>query len=670
MRPLIKPLILAATMITACGAYAAPAKQSAAQYQDLLDFHGTPRTAADRSFNIFFDMGAWQGYSLPRAGDVGTGFSGPFVHSLGSGQWVGLRFAALALRDAGGKQDIALREVASHAVPGALERRFAADDLDVRQTLFFADSWHALVRIELSAGKSRDIDLAVSGGGMSLAGSHLDGNGDVVTQHFAKASSTLTTQLHADSAMTGRATVSGNDYRIALDKPLHLDAGKPVTLYVVQTLRYDAQAEPPAVDYARAWDANRARWAAYLTSTGVSRLAGLSDDVARRVAAKAVVTLIGNWRAARGDLHHDGVIPAYSNPDFNGFWAWDSWKHAAALAWFAPTLARDQIRAMFDYQAADGMVPDCVFLNRADDNWRDSKPPLATWAVWEIYRATGDRAFLAEMYDKLVRYHRWWFTARDHDRNGLAEYGATDGTAIAAKWESGMDNAVRFDGVAMLKNGEHAWSMDQESVDLNAYLYREALDLGRIAATLGKPQDQAAWQAQAAATKSAIQSRMYDAKRGWFFDAKLGKPDLVRVYGSEGWTPLWAGVATAAQAAAVEKTMMDARKFATAMPFPTLSADDPHFSPVKGYWRGPVWMDQSLFGVEALRRYGYHAEADAMARRLVLNANGLAKGQATFRENYDPLTGLGYQSQNFSWSAASYLLLLRADAGESGRRLP
>jgi len=31
-------------------------------------------------------------------------------------------------------------------------------------------------------------------------------------------------------------------------------------------------------------------------------------------------------------------------------------------------------------------------------------------------------------------------------------------------------------------------------------------------------------------------------------------------------------------------------------------------------------------------------------------------------ENYDPLTGKGYQSPNFSWSAASYLLLLRDTA--------
>lgn len=658
MRSFIQQLIIAAVVVAAPGASAAPTGRSMAPYRDLLDFHGTPHTATDRSFNIFFDRGAWQGYSLPRAGDAGTGFSGPFVHSLGTGQWAGVRFATLALRDAGGKDDIALKETASHAVPGALERKFSAQGLDVRQTLFFADSWHALVRIALRSGRARAVNLAVAGSAMPLAGSHLASAGDAVVQGFIGSPSTLVTQLHADSAGADRIAVAGNDYRIALDRPLHLKPGKPTVLYVVQTLRYDVHAAPPGIDYSHAWEANRARWAGYLKAIAGSHLAGLPDDVARRVAAKAVVTLLGNWRAARGDLHHDGLVPSYSNPDFNGFWAWDSWKHAAALAWFAPDLARYQIRAMFDYQAADGMVPDCVFLRRADDNWRDSKPPLATWAVMQVYRATGDRAFLAEMYDKLVRYHRWWFANRDHDHDGLAEYGSTDGTRIAAAWESGMDNAVRFDHATMLRNGVHAWSMDQESVDLNAYLYLEAIELARIAGVLGKSQDQQKWQVQAAAMKHAIQSRMYDAARGWFFDTKLGGRGLVSVYGSEGWAPLWAGAATPAQAAAVEKTMMDTRKFDTTMPLPTLAADDPRFAPIKGYWRGPVWLDQSLFGIEALRHYGYREQADALARKLVLDARGLAMGQATFRENYDPLTGNGYQSQNFSWSAASYLLLL------------
>ncbi|KRE89315.1 hypothetical protein ASG87_02950 [Frateuria sp. Soil773] len=638
-------------------AYAAPATGGdVPRHLDVLDLHGAAKDARDRSFNIFFDAGAWHGYSLPPASDASTGFAGPFVHSLKGGQWTGDRFARLALREAG--RDLALAPDASHAGPGYLVRSYTAPGLAVRQTLFFPDSWRALVKIELTATAGRSLELAVEGSVLPTQGARLDAAGGTVTQRFDGSESQLLTTLLA-GADAARASRAGSGYRIALDRPLRLEPGRTATLFVAQALRYDARSEvPPGTDPEAAWKANRARWAGYLKYADAQHLAGVPDATARHVALKAVETLLGNWRAARGDLRHDGVVPSYSNPDFNGFWAWDSWKHAAALAHFAPDLARDQMRTMFDYQGADGMVPDCVFLDKADDNWRDTKPPLATWATLEIYRATGDKAFLAEMYDKLVRYHRWWFQARDHDGNGLAEFGSTDGTRIAAAWESGMDNAVRFDAAKMLENGKGAWSLDQESVDLNAYLYREKADLAEIAGVLGKAQDRAMWRKEADTLGRAIGARMFDAAAGYFFDARLGSRELVRVYGPEGWTPLWAGLADAAQARGVTRVMLDPDRFATTMPFPTLARNDPRFSPVKGYWRGPVWMDQAYFGVAALRRYGYAREADAMASRLVLNAQGLA-AQAPMYENYDPLTGRGYQSRNFSWSAASYLLLMQ-----------
>jgi putative isomerase len=79
------------------------------------------------------------------------------------------------------------------------------------------------------------------------------------------------------------------------------------------------------------------------------------------------------------------------------------------------------------------MVIDAIFYNkdkaRGGDggNWneRNTKPPLASWAVWEIYQATQDISFIEEMLPKLQRYHQWWYRNRDHNQNGLVEYGAT-----------------------------------------------------------------------------------------------------------------------------------------------------------------------------------------------------------------------------------------------------
>ena len=72
------------------------------------------------------------------------------------------------------------------------------------------------------------------------------------------------------------------------------------------------------------------------------------------------------------------------------------------------------------------------------------------------------------MYPKLVKYHNWWYTFRDYNKDGLCEYGSTDGSLIAAKWESGMDNAIRFDNCKIVSGSNY--SINTESVDLNSYL--------------------------------------------------------------------------------------------------------------------------------------------------------------------------------------------------------
>ena len=78
------------------------------------------------------------------------------------------------------------------------------------------------------------------------------------------------------------------------------------------------------------------------------------------------------------------------------------------------------------------MIPDFIGYNKAHNNWRDSKPPLAAWGVMNIFEQTGDTLFVKEMFDKLCLFHQWWYKERDHDHNGVCEYGSTDGTLIAA----------------------------------------------------------------------------------------------------------------------------------------------------------------------------------------------------------------------------------------------
>ena len=143
-----------------------------------------------------------------------------------------------------------------------------------------------------------------------------------------------------------------------------------------------------------ALDANEKRWNGYLKKV-------IRDDMPaeyNRVAAKSIVTLLSNWRAKRGALYHDGIVPSHAVGYFVGCWAWDCWRFSAGMASFFPELAKDNIRVMFDYQQPDGMIIDCIYPDASENNYRDSKPPLAAWAVNEIYEHTQDLAFVKESF--------------------------------------------------------------------------------------------------------------------------------------------------------------------------------------------------------------------------------------------------------------------------------
>ena len=42
--------------------------------------------------------------------------------------------------------------------------------------------------------------------------------------------------------------------------------------------------------------------------------------------------------------------------------------------------------------------------------------------------------------------------------------------------------------------------------------------------------------------------------------------------------------------------LQDTAKFSTYIPFPTIAADNPKYNP-RGYWRGPIWLDQTYFAI-------------------------------------------------------------------------
>ena len=634
-------------------------------FPDVLNIKGIPLSVESSSRSFFADRGAWHGYALPEVKNKSFygGFIGPFL--INWQEWLSKSLVQLNLYDIHMSDEIEMirgNNAKIHFYPGFIFQQFDVSELQLKMELHFLSAKSAIIRTCIKNIGSQQRQLRVGWCGSLL-------HPDVYFEPSARGvlyqfdNSSMMGGILVSPALQPTTDIPLNSYSLNTNQESTLAVNDSIVVYVIhvhcmsnqefsdEQVFIDEVFQNPETYVMQ----NRQRWAAYLRKVVGENVPG---DVAEysSIAVKGLLTLVYNWRSPYRDFLHDGLFPSAAVSYFSGFWAWDSWKHAVALALFDPELAKNQIRAMFDYQASDGMLPDVIYLSSSYNNWRNTKPPLAGWAVWSIYEACEDETFLSEMYEKLVRYHSWWYDKRDHDGDGLCEYGSTDGSLTAAKWESGMDNGARFDYSDILFNENYAYSLNQESVDLNSYLYAEKLYLALMDSVLGRPQSMNNWRNDAAVLKTKIQSEMFDESTGFFYDINYYSHTPIVAQGPEGWIPLWAEAATQQQAESVRAIILDTDKFNTFVPFPTLAADHPSFYPY-GYWRGPVWFDQAYFGVMALFRYGFVDDACTMIRKIFDNAYGLKNSQTPIHENYNPLDGMNLKAPYFSWSAAHSVLM-------------
>ena len=609
------------------------------EFNNILDIAYTPDTLT-RCRGWFTDAGSWMGFTLPQKDHWVNGFCGPFSLDMNRRQWMAQSAVTVGYAD---QANVIFTPDSTCYFPGELYLSASSEEGKIIQRLNFLDASTALLRIHSDAEK--ELSLTASQWGKEIQ-VQTDQN-TVIARHPSGEIVALT--FTPDVSVKG----TDNNYQAKINGSEH-DTYVAISFYTGEKeLSAELQKAQLALSNPQeGLKANKERWEGYLTKILRKDMKPEYD----RIAVKAVVTLISNWRTHRGGLLHEGIVPSHAAYYFVGFWAWDTWRFSAALAKFDPELAKDNIRAMFDYQQPDGMIIDCIYTDPAENNARDSKPPLVSWAVDEIFTHTNDTAFISEMYPQLMAYYKWWYNKRDHNRNGMCEYGSTDGTLEAAAWESGMDNAIRFDDAKMLKNNgaEDAWSMDQESVDLNAYLALECKLLKKFASILGVTFDGPDYSSQVA-------DYFFDKEKGFFFDRRLKDGSFIQEPGCEAYTPLWTEVATADQVKAMLPLLTDTAKFSTYIPFPTVAADNPKYNP-RGYWRGPIWLDQTYFAIRGLRNYGYNKMADEYTLQVFDRLQGLKEG-APIHENYGTHTGELLKAPHFSWSS-SHLLMLYDDYGK------
>jgi glycogen debranching enzyme len=407
-------------------------------------------------------------------------------------------------------------------------------------------------------------------------------------------------------------------------------------------------------------------------------------------------------------------------------WSWDSAFIAMGYVHYDQARAEDELRALFAAQWSNGLVPHIVFNPAASgyspnpEMWRTIgnrrvpagsltsgivQPPVHATAVLHVFEHAQDqqraRAFLAELFPKLCAWHDYLFRERDPERSGLVY--------IRHPWESGMDNSPLWDAIlqriqprpeeipaykrvdtSVVDAADRPTNVEYDrymylvklfadrdydearifpdcpylvqDVLFNSLLCQADRDLASIAGLLGK--DGAPFAARAETTAQALNRRCWDASQGIYVDYDLVAGAPIPVAVAAGFAPLFAGVPSAEQAQRMYAYLNSPSFYALGepgYPLPSYDRQGPGFSPNR-YWRGPVWLNIDWLIWHGLRRYGFAAYAERLEQAMV----ELVREHGFF-EYFNPQTGQGHGTDQFSWTAALLLdVLLARDAGAGG----
>jgi alpha,alpha-trehalase len=218
--------------------------------------------------------------------------------------------------------------------------------------------------------------------------------------------------------------------------------------------------------------------------------------------------------------------------------------------------------------------------------------------------------------------------------------------------ESGFDVSFRF--------GPHgAGTHHYAAVCLNSLLYKYEKDMEEMSGMLGKPQEAEAWNRRAADRGERIQNYLWDAEHGLYFDYNTRQKERSTYIYITTFYPMWAGLATKEQAAAIMKNIGKLEQ-------PGGLVMSPYES--EGQWDFPyAWAPTQLLAVEGMRRYGFNADADRISYNFISMIAANFRDDGTIREKYNAVTrssetavkaGYNINVVGFGWSNAVFLVFL------------
>ena len=302
-----------------------------------------------------------------------------------------------------------------------------------------------------------------------------------------------------------------------------------------------------------------------------------------------------------------------------------------------------------------------------------SQPPFLTRMILAVYEKTRDNAWLRGTLPAIERYYRFWTTEphtvpdaglsryfdrgegpapevmadekdeqrRTHYDRAREYYRTHDVTDYdeslyydsrrdrltdlfykgdRSMRESGFDPSNRFGAL-------NVDVIHYAPVCLNTLLYVMEDDTGRIMETLGDTSAAAMWRSRAASRRDLINTLMWDEEAGLYYDYNFRTRQRRRYDFATTFFPLWAGIASPAQAARLRENLS---RFEAPGGLLTSTA-------VTGnQWDAPFgWAPLQMIAVDGLRRYGFQEDANRIAAKFVSLVAKEFDEHGTIVEKYD-----------------------------------
>jgi neutral trehalase len=412
-----------------------------------------------------------------------------------------------------------------------------------------------------------------------------------------------------------------------------------------------------------------------------------------------------------------------SNKLYPHQWLWDSAFIAIGIAHYNPKRAAEELTNLFKGQWHNGMLPNIIFDSSPEyaadrTAWRSwvsrnspdsvatsgiTQPPVIAEALQRVgsKMSKPDRLKLyRKLVPKLIKYHEWIYAERDPHDTGLA--------ILINPYETGMDNtppwmdqlrehsrpmwiafienlkmdkfinvarrdtrrlspSQRMTNIDALMLWDAVTRLRKKRYDINRILHRQLFaieDIGFNSILLRNNSilEEIAQEARIKINENTIANfrkteeaieELWDEtyavylSRDFVTGKKMRSPTVASLL------PIYSRKIDNSRLEKLVRVLTNDHSFWLRYPIPSVPRNFRTFDQER-YWQGPTWINTNWLIIDGLFSSGH----EEIAMKLVEKTIKLAKESGIW-EYYNPHTGKGLGSKDFSWSAALILDLIK-----------